>query len=106
MGYACLRCALFKQPLVKEIQESKQALDIWHYVYLDTPSYELGSRSLYAHPYQILSKKQFSKLTTWIKRCDCWKHSDDLSKIYADALEANPDWVIPELEKWNRSKIL
>ena len=39
----------------------------------------------------------------WITRCDCWEHSDDLSKIYAQICEENPDWVLPWLEKWNRS---
>ena len=96
--------AVLKQPLVKDIQSSEKALDIWHYVYLNTPSYELGSLALYAHQYTTLTKKQFNKVKTWIKRCDSWEHSDDLSKIYADTLEANPEWVLPQLEKWNRSK--
>ena len=37
-------------------------------------------------------------------RCDCWEHSDDLSKIYAQVVEDNPEWILPTLEKWNRAR--
>lgn len=98
--------ALLKTPLLKNIQAlpGKQALDIWHHVYLNTPSYDLGSLALYFYQYRALEKSEFNKLKTWLKRCDCWEHSDDLSKIFADTLERQPDWVLPVLSKWNSAK--
>ncbi len=98
--------ALLKTPLLKNIQAlpNRQALDIWHHVYLNTPSYDLGSRALYFYQYKTLGKPEFNKLKTWLKRVDCWEHSDDLSKIFADTLEQQPDWVLPVLSKWNRAR--
>ena len=98
--------ALLKTPLVKQISKlpRNQALDIWHYVYLNTPCYELGGLCIYFYQYRELSRAEFNKLKQWTNRCDCWEHSDDLSKVYADTLEGNPSWVIPVLEKWNQSK--
>ena len=95
--------ALLKQPLIQDLQESKHALKLWHHVYLNTTSYELGSLAIYAFQYRELDRSEFNKLKLWTSRVDCWEHSDDLSKIYADTLEANPDWVLPVLTKWNQS---
>jgi 3-methyladenine DNA glycosylase AlkD len=36
-------------------------------------------------------------------RCGCWEHCDDLAKIYATVVEANPSWSMPSLKKWNCS---
>lgn len=96
--------ALLKDPLVKDIQRRRDALDVWNYVFLNTPSYEAASLALYAHQHRALTKTEFSKLKGWIERCDCWEHSDDLSKIYAETLEAQPEWVLPTLQKWNRAR--
>ena len=52
---------------------------------------------------QTLSKLESSKIKTWVGRCDCWKHSDDLSKIYAKVVEDNSALLLPQLRKWNIS---
>ena len=54
--------------------------------------------------YRSLKKTEVSTLFPWIKQVRCWEHSDDLSKIFAQALEENPQWVLPRLKKWNKSK--
>lgn len=98
--------AILKDPLIKDLrqQPKRGVLDSWHEIYLNTHSYEIGSLAIYFYQYQTLTKREFSKLKTWVSRCDCWEHSDDLSKIFADTLEQNPDWVLPVLTKWNTAK--
>ncbi len=73
----------------------------WHYIFQNTQLYEVAHQAIYYYQYKTLNKTEFNTLRQWINRCDCWEHSDDLSKIYADTLEANPDWVLPWFRKWN-----
>lgn len=81
-----------------------EQLATWHHAYQNTRIYEVGSLAIYAHQYRELSRAEFDKLRQWVRRCDCWEHSDDLSKVYAQVFEAEPDWVLPWYQKWNRSK--
>jgi len=65
---------------------------------------EVMSQALYAYQHRTLEKREVDKIRTWIDRCTCWEHSDDLSKIYAEVIEHNPDWMLPTLKRWNRAK--
>lgn len=98
--------AILKTDPIKALRSlpGKQVLDTWHDIYMGTPHYEVGSLAIYYYQYQALSRVEFNTLRQWIDRCDCWEHSDDLSKIFADTLERNPNWVLPTLKKWNRAK--
>ncbi len=42
----------------------------------------------------------------WIARVDNWAHSDVLSWTYSRLLEADPEPVMPVLERWNRGEAL
>lgn len=81
-----------------------QLLNYWDHIWKTTSSFEAMSLALYAYQHKSLSKKEFLKIKTWIKKCNCWEHSDDLSKIYAQVLEEHPEWILNDLKKWNSSK--
>jgi 3-methyladenine DNA glycosylase AlkD len=61
------------------------------------------SLALYNYQGKSLSKNECQTLLGWISRCTCWEHSDDLSKIFAQIVEENPNWILPTYKKWNRS---
>ena len=79
-------------------------LRVWDYVWKNSLCYEAMSLCIYVYQSREISKDEFNTLRTWVNRCYCWEHSDDLSKIYADIVEKNPTWILPSLAKWNRSK--
>jgi 3-methyladenine DNA glycosylase AlkD len=64
------------------------------------------SLSIYPFQHKSLSKNEFEKIINWVDKCSCWEHSDDLSKIYAQVLEENPNWILPYYKKWNKSENL
>lgn len=84
----------------------KDILTTWDYIWKNAQSFEAMSMALYFYQNRSLTKKEYSKLKTWINRCNCWEHSDDLSKIYAQVVEENPGWIIKDLVTWNKSKFL
>jgi 3-methyladenine DNA glycosylase AlkD len=81
-----------------------ETLQYWDKVWKESSYFESMSLALYYYQHKNLSKSEFTKLKTWVDRCTCWEHSDDLSKIYAQVLEGNPNWVLPIYRKWNKSK--
>ncbi len=82
----------------------REVIGIWDYIWKNTEWYEVAHQALYYYQHQQITKLEFSKIKTWISRCDCWEHSDDLSKIYAQVVEDNPNWIVPVFETWNRSR--
>jgi len=79
-------------------------LKVWDYVWKNSQCYEAMSLSIYAYQNSEISKPEFGKLKSWVNRCHCWEHSDDLSKIYAGVVESNSEWVLPTLKAWNKAK--
>jgi 3-methyladenine DNA glycosylase AlkD len=75
----------------------------WDYIWNNSPWYEVAHQALYYYQHKTISKVEFNKIKTWVNRCDCWEHSDDLSKIYAQIVEDDHEWLIPLYEKWNRA---
>ena len=98
--------AILKIPLIKALGQlpANKTILLWHDIFLSTDSYELASLALYFYQHRTLQEFEFKKIKLWVRRCDCWEHSDDLSKIFAHTLEQNPEWVLPVLEKWNGAK--
>jgi len=82
---------------------AQEVVNIWDYIWRTTQWYEVAHQALYFYQHKTLSKIEFTKIKHWIARCDCWEHSDDLSKIYARVVEDRPDWVLPIYKKWNKS---
>jgi 3-methyladenine DNA glycosylase AlkD len=78
-------------------------LNSWDYIWRHSNTYEVMSQALYAYQHRELLLEEIAVIRRWIERCGCWEHSDDLSKIYAAVVEANPSWMVPTLAKWNRS---
>lgn len=77
---------------------------IWDHIWKYTEWYEVAHQALYYYQHKTINKTEFLKIKSWVSRCDCWEHSDDLSKIYAQVVEDNPNWILPIYETWNRSK--
>ncbi len=80
----------------------------WDQIWKHSQWYEVAHQALYYYQQRMLhsaiTRSEFSRIKTWINRCDCWSHSDDLSKIYAQVVEDNPSWILPLYETWNRAK--
>ncbi len=85
-------------------ETEKEILKYWDKVWKESSYFESMSLAIYYYQHRSLSKSEFGKLKTWINRCSCWEHSDDLSKIYAQVVESNPDWILPTYRKWNKAK--
>ena len=81
-----------------------EVLKTWHYIFNNTHLYEAACQAIYYYQYRQLSKTEFNTVRQWVNRCDCWEHSDDLSKIYAEVFEQNPGWVMPWYRKWNADR--
>jgi 3-methyladenine DNA glycosylase AlkD len=82
----------------------KDIVRIWDHIWKNTQWYEVAHQALYYYQHKTITKAEFLKIKSWVSRCDCWEHSDDLSKIFAQVVEDNPAWILPTFEKWNRSK--
>ena len=80
-----------------------EILEIWDYIWQHSAYYEVMSQALYSYQHRSLSRLETKTILLWIERCECWEHSDDLSKLYACVVEAHPEWIIPTLKKWNKS---
>ncbi len=76
---------------------------IWDFIWRTSSLMEVKHQALYAYQHRALQKQEVDKIRGWIDHCTCWEHSDDLSKIFADVVERNPDWMLTTLERWNRS---
>lgn len=94
----------FTHKLAPQELTTDQNLRLWDYVWKNTKYFEVMSLAIYHFQYRSLNQKEITKLFTWLNRCHCWEHSDDLSKIFAQALEEKPSWVLPKLTEWNSSK--
>jgi len=88
--------------------DSSPAKDLqnWDYIWKNAKSFDAMSMALYFYQHRSLTKKEYLKIKTWINRCTCWEHSDDLSKIYAQVVEEHPEWIVKDLRTWNKSKFL
>lgn len=53
---------------------------------------------------RAIDKSVWLMLKTWIDKIENWEHSDNLSALYSLVVEFHPDWILPTLKKWNRSK--
>lgn len=99
----------FTKSLLKEkysffSENDADILAIWDHIWKNSRYFECMSQAVYYYQKKKLGKKEIDVIKKWTERCTCWQHSDDLSKIYADALELNPKWIFSTLKKWNVSK--
>ena len=81
-----------------------EVVAIWDHIWEKTEWYEVAHQALYYYQGRTLAKEEWNRLHTWIDRCDCWEHCDDLSKIYARVVEENPAWILPLYETWNQAE--
>ncbi len=84
-------------------ETDRRVVEVWDFIWRNTNCYEVMSQALYYYQSRSLSRTELIKIKRWIQRCDCWEHSDDLSKIYAQVVEEQPDLMLPTLRNWNRS---
>ena len=82
-----------------------EQLPIWDYVWRCAVSHETKMQSLYfleSKAAQSLPlQARWQATAPWADQINCWDQSDGLSKLYAAALEAEPDRVYPTLQAWN-----
>ena len=92
------------QPSTQTPKQRRAAIaQQWHYVWRNTHYYEVACQALYYYQHTELDRHETKIIQQWINRCDCWEHSDDLSKIYAQSIDDNPSWLLPTLKQWNQS---
>jgi len=103
-----LRVPLVRFELKKNFSYSsdfiKDQLSEWSGIWNQSRYFESMSSALYFYQHRSLTKLEYLEIKKWINRCSCWEHSDDLSKIYAQVVEDNPSWILPDLKMWNKSK--
>jgi len=81
-----------------------EILAVWDYVWRNSRCYEVMTQALYYYQNRTtLTKAELETVSLWIEKCDRWELSDDLSKIYANAVEAAPEVMTPILKQWNGS---
>lgn len=78
-----------------------QSIKTWHHIYQHAKLYESRHQAIYYYQYLSLNRSEFNIVSRWITQCDSWEQSDDLSKIYAQVCEENPDWIMPVFARWN-----
>ena len=84
-------------------EPSEKRIEIWTHIWRHSDLMEVRHQALYAYQHRKLARAEVRVILGWIDDCSCWEHSDDLSKIYADVVEANPGWILPTLKRWNRA---
>jgi len=99
---------LLKQPLFDfEGLSDTDVLGLWDRVWKESDIAEVMALPLFYYGDKIRKKQDidhiWSKIRSWVKRCDNWPHSDNLSFLYSHLLERRPKDIKPELQKWNRS---
>ena len=95
---------LLKSPFSFSAVPPDAQLKIWDYIWNNSQCYEAMSLCIYHYQAREIAKYEFDKLKTWMNRCYCWEHCDDLAKIYADLVEQRPTWILSSLASWNKSK--
>lgn len=98
-----LRKLIKKRSFSFQSYPKAQILAIWNHVWYNSHCFEIMNLALYQYQHTELSKIEFNHLIKWTDTCECWQHSDDLSKIHADVVEAHPEWILPIFETWNIS---
>lgn len=107
---APLHRKLFKKGYSFSVLSPQEQLRIWEYIWKNSSDFWVG-----AHAFLYLESKMKDKeflrqswktIKHWQKAADNWGLCDGMSKIYTKILEVIPDEVLPQLEKWNKSKNL
>jgi hypothetical protein len=89
------------------VSESRSSvIEIWDYIWNNSEWFEVMYQALYYYQGKSLNKSELAVMIKWLDRCQCWEHSDDLSKIFAQVVEENPGWILPTLREWNGSDSL
>lgn len=89
------------------VSEERECVQILDYVWRHSEVFEVKSQALYFFEDSKNKKiciKYWPLICRWIKSVDNWAHSDMLSKIYAQTLEAIPETVLPVYEQWNNAE--
>lgn len=76
---------------------------IWDYIWNNSEWYEVMHQALYFYQGKSLNRSEFTRIIRWVDRCQCWEHSDDLSKIVAQVVEENSGWILPTLKSWKET---
>lgn len=85
-------------------ESASEVMVVWDYVGRNSRCYEVMTQALYYYQNRTtLTKAELETVSLWIEKCDRWELSDDLSKIYANAVEAAPEVMTPILKQWNGS---
>lgn len=79
---------------------------IWNFIIRNSRLFEAQMAALRFAEDRVITnrKREWNYLRGWIDFIDNWAHSDVLSKIYSFLLEREPNLILPQLKKWNRSK--
>ena len=85
-----------------------EQLKIWEYIWKNASDFWARGHA-FLFPESKMKDKEFlldswETIKCWQNTVDNWGLCDGLSKIYTKTLEVIPDKVLPQLEKWNRSR--
>ena len=89
--------------ITNKFSAASNTVDFWDEVWNKSNLYEAKSLALYRFQSGKLTSDEFEKLRHWVHQCYCWEHSDDLSKIFAEIVEKDPELILPSILEWNKS---
>jgi 3-methyladenine DNA glycosylase AlkD len=82
-------------------------IEIWDYIWQNSNLHEALSLAIFFWEKNIDKldiTNSWNCIKNWTAKIDNWAHSDGLSGLYSDLLEAKPKTVLPQLKKWSKSK--
>ena len=100
--------SLFKHKLDIHTAPPEAQVEYWNYIWHESNCYEVMAAAL---TYFLHSKRYNNAVTfwpllkKWVHKVDNWALSDGLSKFFSQCLEIEPQLVLPELRKWNSSRL-
>ncbi len=98
--------AIFKKGFSFSGLLAAKQLEIWDMLWKTSNQYEIMTFALMFVSRQL---KAFEPVVIWditrewVGKVDNWAHSDQLSTIYADLLEIEPDLIYAQYSIWNKS---
>lgn len=98
---------LFKKGYSFSSLSLEEQIGIWDAIWKKSKRHEVMTQAIFfweRNLDKIDAKKAWASLKTWTPQIDNWAHSDGLSGLYSSLLETNPGMVLPQLQKWNKSK--
>ncbi|HXB10773.1 MAG TPA: DNA alkylation repair protein [Bacteroidia bacterium] len=99
--------ALFKRGYSFSSLKPMEQIDVWDSIWQQSKLHEGMTQTIIfweRNIEKVDAVKAWNHLKEYVVKIDNWAHSDGLSGFYSYLLEGKPKLVLPQLQKWNKSK--